>query len=552
MSPAKPAKTASRAKKTPRKRGPTLKAAAAQLGIEELRPEQEQAIRASLRGRDVLLVVPTGYGKSACYQLPALMRDHLVLVISPLLALLEDQERRMEKAEIPALRIDGRVRGRKRSRALEELAGGTYRLVMTTPESLEADDLQEALDKRGIGLAAVDEAHCLSEWGHDFRPAYRSLGSRLQALGSPPILALTATATPGVRDTTIESLSMTKPLVITLSPHRSNLAFDLIRCSGDDRFRALLRLAQRLRRPGLIYCATRREVDEVYTLLGGFGIRAHRYHAGMNAADRQREQRAFMSRRRRSIMVATSAFGLGIDKRDLRYVIHFQAPASLEQYVQEAGRCGRDGRRAHCILLYDPDDRRIHEALQNRSRIHPAQLRRLGSGLLAWWKEGRAPDRRALAVSAEIGERSAAALLAKIQEAGLVEIDAEGIRPGVAQGDFAEGLRELASQFDTLRIEDGHRLDALAAYAAEEQCRARFLQLYFGEPDSEDCGLCDRCRGAAERPAAFFEAVERRQRPVTIRRRKADLAKPKKKATRKRRRRRRPRRRKSGGAKDPS
>jgi ATP-dependent DNA helicase RecQ len=384
----------------------------------------------------------------------------------------------------------------------------------------------------------------------------------MKTLGSPPILALTATATPSVRDTTIESLAMKKPLVITLSPHRSNLAFDLINCAGDDRFRALLRLAQRLRRPGLIYCSTRREVDEVHALLTGFRIRAHRYHAGMNAADRIREQRAFMSRRRRSVMVATSAFGLGIDKRDLRYVVHFQSPGSLEQYVQEAGRCGRDGRRAHCILLYDPEDRRIHEALQNRSRIHPSQLRRLGSALLAWWKEGRAPDRQALAVSAEMGQRNTAALLAKIHEAGLVEIDAEGIRPGVAQGEFAAGLRELASQVDTLRIEDGHRLDSLAAYAGEEGCRARFLQRYFGELDPEDCGLCDRCRGADERPAAFFEAVERRHRPVTIRRRKADLAKAKdadkekttrakKKTPRKRRRRRRPRRRRSSGAKTP-
>ena len=413
--------------------------------------------------------------------------------------------------------------------------------------------------QRGIGLAAVDEAHCLSEWGHDFRPAYRSLGARLQGLGAPPLLALTATATEGVRDTTIASLGMTKPVEITLSPHRSNLAFDLIRCTGDERMRALLRLAQRLRRPGLIYCSTRREVDEIYSLLQSFRIRTHRYHAGMNAADRQREQRGFMSRRRRSIMVATSAFGLGIDKRDLRYVVHFQSPASLEQYVQEAGRCGRDGRRAHCILLYDPEDRRIHEALQQRSRIHPSQLRRLGSGLLAWWKEDRAPDRHALAVSAETGERSAAALLAKMDEAGLVEGDADEIRPGVPIAEFSSGLQELASQFDTLRIEDGHRLDALETYAAEEGCRARFLQRYFGEDDPEDCGLCDRCRGSGDRPAEFFDTVERRDRgrPVTIVRRKADLeaakaaeeAKKKKKASRRRRRRRRPRRRRgSGGA----
>jgi ATP-dependent DNA helicase RecQ len=372
-----------------------------------------------LAGRDVLLVLPTGFGKSACYQVPSMLLPRPVVVVSPLVALLQDQHRRLIERGVRCVRLDGTVRGPARRAAMAEIAAGGPLLVMTTPETLGSTEPREALVASGVSLVAIDEAHCISEWGYDFRPEYRRLGQRIRELGAPPILALTATATPLVRDAIVRSLGMRDPAVVASSPHRSNLAFEVLRCEGDARFRALLRLSRRLRRPGIIYCATRAEVDAVYALLMRFGIPAHRYHGGMTGLERETEQEHFMKDERRTVMVATSAFGLGIDKRDIRFVMHFQSPASLEQYVQEAGRGGRDGRKANCILLYDSSDRAIHELLLARSRVRPDQLYKLGAALAAWAEEGREPTVQALAVSAELGPRIAGALLAKLEEAGL-------------------------------------------------------------------------------------------------------------------------------------
>jgi ATP-dependent DNA helicase RecQ len=482
-------------------------AAARRLGIEELYPEQEQAISDVLAGRDVLMILPTGFGKSACYQIPSMVIDKPVVMISPLLALLRDQHRILLERGIDCVRIDGSVRARARREALERIVTGGPLLVMTTPETLAVADVAEALAKTGVGLAAVDEAHCISEWGHDFRPAYRRLGTRLRALGTPPILSLTATATPRVRSAITGSLGLRDPSIIASSPHRSNLAFEVIHCEGDMRLRALLRLVRRLRRPGIVYCATRREVDTVYALLRRFGIPGHRYHGAMNATDRNAEQKRFMRTRHRSVMAATSAFGLGIDKPDIRYILHYQSPASLEQYVQEAGRSGRDGRKANCILLEDPSDRKIHEALLARSRVRPDQLYQLGPALAAWAQEDRSPSVEALALSAELGPRVTSALLAKIEEAGLVEIDDAGVRVISQSETIEDNVRSLAGQFETLRTQDGRRLDSIAEYARESVCRAVYLRSYFGEEADAPCGLCDICRGRPARPAGFFEPL---------------------------------------------
>jgi ATP-dependent DNA helicase RecQ len=478
--------------------------AARRLGIESLYPEQEQAIADVLEQRDVLLVLPTGYGKSACYQIPSMVVPRPVVLISPLLALLRDQEQKLLSRDIPCVRIDGTLRGRARAAAFARVAEGGPLLVMTTPETADSPELGQVLSRTGIELAAIDEAHCISEWGHDFRPSYRRLGPRLRELGAPPVLALTATATPLVRDSIVKSLGMRDPVVVASSPHRSNLAFEVLPCEGGLRLRALIRLVRRLRRPGIIYCATTKEVDTIWALLKRFDIPVERYHGKMNAGDREAEQNRFMRHGRRTVMVATSAFGLGIDKPDIRYVLHYQSPASLEQYVQEAGRAGRDGRRSNCLLLWDPSDRAIHELLLARSRVRPDQLYRLGRALAAWGGEGRSPSLEALALSAELGPRIAAALLVVLEEAGLVRREGKEVAilgdPASVEADAAQ----LAAQFDRLRTQDGRRLDAVAEYVASEGCRAVYLQRYFGEESGEDCGLCDFCLGKGERPSGFF------------------------------------------------
>jgi len=481
--------------------------AARRLGIRKLYPEQQSGVQAALDEEDVLMVLPTGFGKSAIYQVPSMILPKPVVLVSPLLALLRDQHEKLIKHEIPCVRLDGTVRGKARTEALARIKKGGSLLVMTTPETLGSEPFAEVISKSGISLAAIDEAHCISEWGYDFRPAYQRLGERLRAFGAPPLMALTATATEKVRADIVRFLGMRKPKVVASSPHRSNLAFEVLHCANTARLRALARLAQRLRRPGIIYCTTTREVDTVYAMLMKLGIPSHRYHGKMTSTERNAQQELFMRPGRRTVMVATSAFGLGIDKPDIRYVVHQQSPASLEQYVQEAGRSGRDGQKSNCILLHDPEDRTTHEALLSRSRLRPDQLYRLGRALSAWAGENRTPDLAALALSAELGDRATNALLVPIEEAGIIEFDDQNVVVKIPAAEVEERVSSLAGQFENLRTQDSRRLDSIADYAANTQCRAMYLRSYFGEDDGEVCGLCDICRGRPERPATFFQAI---------------------------------------------
>jgi ATP-dependent DNA helicase RecQ len=495
--------------------------AALRLGIRQLYPEQERAVAASLAGHDVLVVQPTGFGKSACYQVPSMVLPRPVVLVSPLLALLRDQHEKLLARGIPVERIDGTIRGVARREALKHVAAGGSLLVMTTPETLAGSELGDALSVAGISVAAVDEAHCISEWGHDFRPAYLRLGERLRELGSPPLLALTATATQSVREDIVRYLGMREPEVVAGSPHRKNLAFEVMEISGADRLRAMARFIKRLRRPGIVYCATTKAVDELYGALRLLRMPVHRYHGRMGAKDRNAEQELYMRPGRRTIMVATSAFGLGIDKPDIRYIVHYQAPASLEQYVQEAGRAGRDGRKANCILLYDPKDRETHEVLLQTSRVRPDQLYRLAAALAAWAGEARVPTTEAVTLAAQLSDRQTKALLVVLEEAGLVALEEEGIRITVPAEAFEEQARSLAGRFVTLRTQDGRRLDRVAEYAHARECRAIFLRKYFGEDEGEPCGLCDICRGAPQRPSTFWQPIARPEhRPRRKRRRR--------------------------------
>jgi ATP-dependent DNA helicase RecQ len=353
--------------------------------------------------------------------------------------------------------------------------------------------------------------HCISEWGHDFRPSYLRLGAARERLGNPPTLALTATATPRVRTDIAERLRLHEPVVLVAPAHRENLRLSVDLVPGPEKFRAAARRIRGLRRPGIIYCATTTAVDEVEGALKRAGIPAARYHGKMRAADRTAAQRRFMKPSRRLIMVATSAFGMGIDKPNIRYILHYQAPGSLEQYVQEVGRAGRDGHPAHCILLFDAADMEIQERLQALSRPEVWHLERLEAALTAWASEQRAPTADALAYSAGVPARISDVLLSDLEEAGLIERDqAGGIAIGVPPESFAAGVRDLVAKLKTFRFESERRLRLVAAYAQSTECRSVFLRRYFGEDHPPRCGICDRCR--ADRAGAAHSGPQRTHR----------------------------------------
>jgi ATP-dependent DNA helicase RecQ len=321
------------------------------------------------------------------------------------------------------------------------------------------------------------------------------LGAARERLGNPPALALTATATPRVRRDIAERLHLHDPIVIVAPAHRENLRLTVDIVPGAQKFRAAGRRIKRLRRPGIIYCATTTAVDQLANALGRAHIPVVRYHGKMRAPDRSAAQHHFMERSRRLIMVATSAFGMGIDKPNIRYIVHYQTPGSLEQYVQEVGRAGRDGYPANCILLFDPADLEIQERLQTLSRPTVRHLERLERALTAWASEERAPSVATLAYSAGVPARICEVLLLDLEQAGLIQRDQTGrISIAVPIAAFAAGSRDLVAKLKTFRYEGERRLQVVAHYAQSNECRSVFLRRYFGEEHPPRCGTCDRCR----------------------------------------------------------
>ena len=338
-------------------------------GYESFRPHQAEIVDAALSGRDVLAVMPTSAGKSICYQVPALLLDGLTIVVSPLISLMADQVGALHQMGVAAACLNSTLTSSERLEVLRAVAAGAVRLLYVAPERLDDPAFVDASTARGVSLLAVDEAHCISQWGNDFRPSYQRIIEFLNALPArPPVLALTATATRAVREDIRRALDLRNPLVILASFDRSNLLFSVERPRGrTEKDRTLVAFCrERAERSGIIYCSSRRAVEEVCEMLRDEGLAATRYHAGLSAGERERNQDDFLYDRER-VMVATNAFGMGIDKSNVSYVVHYNLPLSLENYYQEAGRAGRDGTRAECLLLYSPGDVHTAEFLLSRS-----------------------------------------------------------------------------------------------------------------------------------------------------------------------------------------
>ena len=337
-------------------------------GYPALRGSQPETIRSVVSGADTLALMPTGGGKSLTYQLPGLLADGVCLVVTPLVALMKDQVDGLRRRGIPAVAIHSGMSARNIDITLDNCVYGDVKFLYVSPERISGEVFAARVAKMNVNLLAVDEAHCISQWGYDFRPAYLRIARLREIIPDAPVLALTATATRAVREDIRRALDLRNPLVILASFDRPNLLFSVERPRGrTEKDRTLVAFCrERAERSGIIYCSSRRAVEEVCEMLRDEGLAATRYHAGLSAGERERTQDDFLYDRER-VMVATNAFGMGIDKSNVSYVVHYNLPLSLENYYQEAGRAGRDGTRAECLLLYSPGDVHTAEFLLSRS-----------------------------------------------------------------------------------------------------------------------------------------------------------------------------------------
>ncbi len=459
-------------------------------GYPAFRAGQESLVHAVLSGRDALGVLPTGGGKSVCFQLPAFLLSGLVLVVSRLIYLMEDQTGRARKVGLRADFLSSATPGEDRTRVMDQARAGEIDLLLVAPERFQVSAFRRLLPELPVSLLAVDEAHCISHWGHDFRPSYLRIGE-IRSLMDVPVLALTATATPRVREEMEAYLSLQNPLRVIGDFDRPNLSWEVRRVpSHGKKLREILALLRTREGASIIYAATRRSVEAVRARLAATGLPALSYHAGLSPERRTEVQARFLGDPR-PVVVATNAFGMGIDRSDVRLVIHYQLSGSLEGYYQEAGRAGRDGNRARCVALHSARDVRVHQAFLAAAHPPEGTLR----GLLQWLRRNLPTDElhpipfpELLAVLGKgIGREGVLSALRSLEKAGAVALE----------GEVAISVLEGAADFRCHRVLKKAAEDQLVAverYARGGRCRRKLILAYFGqavEPGS--CGRCDWC-----------------------------------------------------------
>ncbi|MHA4949816.1 RecQ family ATP-dependent DNA helicase [Micromonospora sp. SD19] len=470
----------------------TLRRAARSLfGWKALRPNQLAAMRAVMKRRDALVVLPTGAGKSAIYQIPASLIPGPTVVISPLLALQQDQIASLnerQRPELRAVRISSNETPTQQAEAITEVREGRAEFLFITPEQLSNPERMAEVASLKPALVAIDEAHCISAWGHDFRPDYLALGHLIEGIGRPPVVALTATASPPVRDDIIARLRLRDPDVVVSGLDRPNLFLEVAHCPDEDyRWRRLMTLLSDEGRPGIIYVPTRRAAEELATRLTDAGFPAQFYHGGMAVGARAELHEAFLADQV-PIMVATSAFGMGIDKPNIAWVVHMALPDSPDSYFQEIGRAGRDGQPSRVLLLWRAEDVGLQRFFsgglpdENELRDLAALLRK------------KAATKTELRETTGLGPRKLGQYLSLLEQVGAAEprarqrVGAPRYSPNPTDA-AAAALAEAERQQTVTRS----RTDMMRAFAETRSCRGQTLLAYFGEQMTEVCGHCDNC-----------------------------------------------------------
>jgi ATP-dependent DNA helicase RecQ len=467
---------------------------------------QLEVVLAALEAQDVLAVMPTGAGKSLTYQLPAIMQSGLTLVISPLIALMKDQVDALKAKKISAAMLNSSQTPEEQTLILENLA--SLSMLYLAPERLRTPSLLKILKQIKITRLVIDEAHCVSSWGHDFRPDYLALGEFRKNLGNPPVTALTATATKHVQDDIVKVLEMNKTKRIVTGFDRTNLSYRVTKVPGESaKKEALQLLLERLPRPGLVYVGTRKEAEELSAFVTSLGIKCSHYHGAREAHERDAVQDAFMSGKL-EVVIATNAFGMGVDKANVRFVIHYRLPGTVEAYYQEAGRAGRDGKNSRCVLLYDTQDANLQMFFINNSIPSELELRRVWAYLHAARNDKNEVNLRSASLerNLEIPNSKFRVILSH-----LVQQDGLELLPS-ASGMLHALVSENLPSFDMTALESLRRhritlLEEMEGFAKENRCRRKMILEYFGEPGLDaPCGTCDVC----DPPKDFLTPWDRR------------------------------------------
>ena len=462
-------------------------------GIARLRTGQQEVIDSVLAGRDTLAIMPTGSGKSLCYQLPAALLPGATLVVSPLISLMKDQLEKLHALGITAVQLNSSLSRAEEDDAVARIAQGGRLIIFCTPERLASPAFLSLLAGAPPSLVVIDEAHCISQWGHDFRPAYLDIAAALRALGRPPVLALTATATGEVMADIDTQLEARKLHVINTGIYRTNLRYRVIQVTNAaEKHDTVLRLLRETAGVGIVYAATVKAVEDLAARLAELGESVTCYHGKLTARDRQHNQDLFMTGERR-IMVATNAFGMGIDKPDTRFVIHLQVPANLEAYYQESGRAGRDGLPADCTLLYFQEDKRVQQFFLAK---HYPTAEELAAIVAAAQDLPATFTFAALAAGLpEFSDGHLKVCLKLLKDGKLLRQDRKLGYSLKAPSARSPSYAQLAQIYVDKQERDKQALEQMVAYAQSGLCRWKLLLDYFGDAgDFARCCTCDNCQ----------------------------------------------------------